>query len=113
MQVFCCVVLAVSLVAGLRAESGKRAMRLMLVDDGTLLCESSPRDGRYRLENGAVDFGWAVWVRLRAESGDPAPESSLRGRRWSLMLIRSNVGAECWRGLRTWLRHKAYRSPGG
>lgn len=102
-EVICFVLISLSLIAGLRGEMGKLATRLVLLDDGTVVLGTHGNELLYRPEIGAVDFGWGVWMRL---SPVPGVVGSTRG----LMLVRPNLGPDCWRGLRTWLRHKAYRT---
>lgn len=102
-QIFCFVLLALSMTAGLRSEMGKRATQFVLLEDGTVLCRAQGSELLYRPESGAVDFGWGVWMRLRPDAGVVGGV-----RRW--MLVSGNVRPACWRGLRTWLRHKAYRA---
>ena len=108
-QILCVVVLLSSAVLGLRREWAKRSLILVLADDGTILCEAPERAGRYHLDSGAVDFGWAVWLRLRPEGSDAAAVAGARRGGRFLMLLPANLcPADSWRALRIWLRHKAY-----
>lgn len=108
-QTTCVVVLLGSVVIGLRREWAKRALRLVLADDGSVVCETPMGMRHYRLENGAVDLGYAIWLRFCPADADLTANRSARRDRRSLMLLRANLRlADGWRGLRIWLRHKAY-----
>jgi hypothetical protein len=103
--------LAGSMLHALRREWAKRALHLVLADDGSVYCEHLANDVPFRLDRGAVDLGWAIWIRLRPEKiHRDRDEAQLALRKpVILMLVPSNVLPQGnWRALRIWLRHKAF-----
>lgn len=107
----CWAMLFWSAARAIRAERSKRGLQLVLAEDGSVRCDALLGDRAGRLEGSAADFGWAVCVRVRAQDAPPAsgPLQGLRRRLAPLMLVPGNVAHPSdWRGLRIWLRHKAF-----
>ena len=93
-------VLAANLVVAMRREADRSGHSLVLDASGWL----TVRDGRETLVSQpvveAVDFGWAMWLKL------PATGTMFRARR-VLVLLPDHVGHANWRILRVWVRHCA------
>lgn len=98
--------LFVSLRSAIRDERGKAGFVLVLEPDAELRISEPGRHGRAihaSPETSSTDFGWAVWLHWR---GTPVRGSRRRPLRGAVMLVRSNMTDEAWRGLKIWLRHK-------
>jgi len=108
----CWATLFWSAARAIRAERSKRGLQLVLAEDGSVRCDALLGERAGRIEGSAADFGWVVCVRVRVQDAPPAsvPLRGLLGRRLApLMLVPGNVAhASDWRGLRIWLRHKAF-----
>ncbi len=86
-------------------EARKRGVALQLYEDGRLTLNwKPPHHERVRVLQ-AVDFGWAIWLRL-VKAGDDTPLLA----RKNLMLTPGNIPSGQWRVLRAWLRHKATKA---
>lgn len=99
-----CVLLLASAGTGLHMELRKRCL-LILDGDGGVTVRTDGNACAARIEAGAVDFGWVIWLRLRGQEEERLPRH-LR----SLMLLPVHVADGHWRLLRIWLRHRALRS---
>ncbi len=112
----CCVVLAFSAWRSLRTEWSKRALQLVLSEDGSFRCEALFGDRWARMEGGTTDFGWVVCLRLRLDDLIPVRQPHCRRllRTVPLVVVPGNLLRPAdWRGLRIWLRHKAFRAATG
>lgn len=112
----CSAVLAYSTWRALRLEWSKRALQVVLSEDGSFRCEALLGDRCGRLDGPATDFGWAMCLRVRphesASSANGPSHRRLR-RAVTLMLVSANLARPAdWRCLRIWLRHKAFGAPG-
>lgn len=91
-----------SMVMALRQEQAKRGLGVLVAHDGGVVLTVAGRQYTARLQVGAVDFGWAVWLSLQASPGEKLPRGARR-----LMLVPANLPEGHWRPFRIWLRHCA------
>jgi len=98
--------LSVSMLAVIRGERAKSALRIVLEDSGKLTVRRDGAAAQAFPDRRCTDFGWAIWLQWRV---DAAPDQ-VRSRAAAVMLLPENLSPRAWRGLRIWLKHKALAS---
>lgn len=93
-----------SAVVAMRRELVKRGLDLLVAKDGSVLLAVAGKQYAARMQDGAVDFGWVIWLNLEALPGERLPPRCSR-----LMLVPGNLPDGHWRPFRIWLRHCAVK----
>ncbi|NMG34073.1 hypothetical protein GRF61_06370 [Azoarcus sp. TTM-91] len=95
--------IALSACAAVRAEMAKAGINLVLQPDGSLKTARGGEIRMLRVQAGAVDFGFILWLSLVDDEARTTP--------WPLHLgvVSRNMKREEWRALRIWLRLLAFK----